>query len=140
MAILTSADWPAVRQAVHVSMDTNLLPTATIAMNIYSGAADRDVLKLDPDAESRTGEDENRVTRAAIFYCAARLCSVVDWFLNLSTTARDLRYSRQLSPAEQRANELRGMAVEEINAILFPDATAQSMPRMFTKVTGIRGK
>lgn len=140
MAILTSADWPSVRQAVHVSMDTNLLPTATIELNIYSGAADQDVLELDPDAESRTGEDEKRVTRAAIFYCAARLCPVVDWFLNLSTTARDLRYSRQLSPAQQRANELRGMAVEEINEVLTPGADAQSMPRTFTKVTGTRGK
>lgn len=140
MAILTSADWPAVRQAVHVSMDANLLPTATIELDIYSGAADQDVIKLDPDAESRTGDEALAITRAAVFYCAARLCPVVDWFLNLSTTTRDLRWSRQLPPAEQRANELRGMAVEEINEVLTPGAEAASMPRMFTKVTGTRGK
>ncbi len=140
MAILTSADWPSVRAAIDTQVDDNMLLDSVIALNIYSGAADQDVLKLDPDAESRTGEDANRVTRAAVFYCAARLIPVVLRILSLSTITRDLRFTRSVPDIEKRANELRGMAVEEINEVLTPGAEAASMPRMFTKVTGIRGK
>lgn len=140
MAILTSADWPDVRDAIDTQMDTNVLPNATIARNIFSGAADQDVLKIDPLAESRTDEDGNRVKRAAIYFCAARLIDVVFQPTSLSATTRDLRWSRQLTPAEAKANKLKGMAVEEINAILFPDTTAQSMPRVFSSVSGTRGK
>ncbi len=140
MAILTSADWPAVRAAIDTQVDDNMLLDSVIALNIYSGAADQDVLKLDPDAESRTGEDANRVTRAAVYYCAARLIPVVLRILSLSTITRDLRFTRSVPDIEKRANELRGMAVEEINEVLTPGAEAASMPRMFTKVTGIRGK
>lgn len=140
MAILITGDWPDVRDAIDTQVDTNALPDVTIARNIYSGAADQDVLKLDPLAESRTGEDENRVKRAAIFYCAARLIPVVIRILTLSTTTRDLRYSRLVADPEKRANELRGMAVEEINEVLTPGAEAQSMPRVFSSVSGTRGK
>lgn len=140
MAILVPADWPAVRDAIDTQVDDNMLKDSTIALNIYSGAADQDVIKLDPDAESRTGDEGLAITRAAVYYCAARLIPVVLRILSLSTTTRDLRFTRSVPDAEQRANELRGMAVEEINEILTPGAEAASMPRMFTKVTGIRGK
>lgn len=140
MAILTSADWPAVRAALDTELDTNSLTDAVIALNIYSGAADQDVLALDPDAESRIGEDGNRITRAAIFFCAARLAPVVLRILNLSALTRDLRFSKPTFDPEERAKELRGMAVEEINEILTPGGLATSMPRQFSAVSGIRGK
>jgi hypothetical protein len=140
MAILTSADWPAVRAALDTELDTNSLTDAVIALNIYSGAADQDVLALDPDAETRTGEAANRIQRAAVFFCAARLAPVVLQVTSLSTTTRDLRYNRRLAEAEKRANELRGMAVEEINEVLVPGGLAESMPRMMSSVSGIRGK
>lgn len=140
MVILTSADWPAVRAALDTQLDTNSLTDATIALNFYSGAADQDVLKLDSDAESRTGEDSNRITRAAVSFCAARLAPVVIRLMSVSTTGRDLRYNKPVFDPKVRANELRGMAVEEINEVLFPGNLASSMPRQFTKVTGTRGK
>lgn len=140
MAILTSADWPAVRDALDTELDTNSLLDATIARNIYSGAADQDVLALDPDAETRTGEDGNRIQRAAIFFCAARLAPVVLRILNLSALTRDLRFSKPVFDPEERANELRGMAVEEINEVLVPGGLATSMPRQFSAVSGTRGK
>lgn len=140
MAILTSADWPAVRAALDTELDTNNLTDPVIALNIYSGAADQDVLKLDPDAESRIGDDGDRIKRAAVFFCAARLTSVVFQPTSVSALTRDLRYQRQVAKAEKRANELRGMAVEEINEVLVPGGLATSMPRMFSAVSGTRGK
>jgi hypothetical protein len=140
VAILTSADWPAVRDALDTELDTNSLLDATIARNIYSGAADQDVLALDPDAETRTGEDANRIQRAAVFFCAARLAPVVLRILNLSALTRDLRYSKPTFDPDERANELRGMAVEEINEVLVPGGLAESMPRMFSSASGTRGK
>ncbi len=137
---LTSADWPAVRAALDTQLDTNSLQDVVIALDIFSGAADQDVLALDPDAESRTGEDGNRITRAAIFFCAARLAPVVLRLLNVSALTRDLRYGKPVVDPDERANELRGMAVEEINEILTPGGLATSMPRQFSSVSGIRGK
>lgn len=138
--ILTSADFPAIRAALDTELDTNSLTDAVIALDIYSGAADQDVLALDPDAESRIGEDANRIQRAAVFFCAARLAPVVLRILNLSALTRDLRYSKPVFNPEDRANELRGMAVEEINEVLTPGGLATSMPRQFSSVSGIRGK
>jgi hypothetical protein len=129
-----------VRDALDTELDTNSLLDATIARNIYSGAADQDVLALDPDAETRTGEDANRIQRAAVFFCAARLAPVVLRILNLSALTRDLRYSKPTFDPDERANELRGMAVEEINEVLVPGGLAESMPRMFSSASGTRGK
>ncbi len=140
MAIIESGDYPSIRAAIDLELDTNSLPDAKIALDIFSGAADQDVLERDPDAESRTGEDANRVTRAAIFFCAARLVPVVMRTVSLSATTRDLSYTRKMSEIDARVNELKGQAVAEIDEVLDPDNDTASMPRMFTYASGDRGR
>jgi len=139
MAILSSDEYPAIRAVLDTDLNDKNLYDSTIALDIYQGAADQDVLDLDPDAESRTGTDAERILRAAIYFCAARLAPAVVRITSLSIQARDLSYSKPVFDPEKRAAELRSMAEEEINEVLHPTDTSYSMPTMFARAEGKRG-
>jgi hypothetical protein len=140
VAILTSAEYPAIRAALDTELNTTNLPDSIIALDIYSNAADQDVLQLDPLAASRTGEAANRVKRAAIYFCAARLCPAIVRITSLSVQTRDLNYSRPVFDPAERAAELRAMAQAEINEILTPTEAAAERPTMFAVASGTRGR
>lgn len=140
MAILASTDYPAIRAAIDTDLDTGTLSDNAIGLNIYAGAADQDVYARDPDADSRTGEDANRIKRAAVYFCAARLCPAVVRITSLSVTARDLNYSKPTFDPDERAADLRQMAEDELEAILDPDEDTPGRPTMFTYAPGTRGR
>lgn len=140
MAILNSTLYPAIRAALDTELDTTKLPDSVIALDIYSNAADQDVYERDPDADTRTGEAANRIKRAAVYFCAARLCPVVVRITSLSVQTRDLNYSRPVFDPAVRAAELRAMAEEEINQILTPSDAAPERPTMFSLAHGTRGR
>lgn len=137
MAILTTADYPAIRAALDVDLTESKLPNRTIDLPIYRDAADQDVLAVIADAESQTGENANRVKRAAIFFCAARLAPVVVRLTSLTVQARDLSYSKPVFDPEKRAAELRQLAVEELADI---SSASPTRPTFFSVATGTRGK
>lgn len=95
MAILTTADYPAIRAALDTTLDDTLLPDATIALDPYHWAAEREVLRRDPDAESRTGDDAKRVKLAAVYYAAANLAPAIPRITAsaLSTTSFQAKYA-----------------------------------------------
>lgn len=140
MAILTSDDYPAIRAALDVSLDSSNLPDSLIALDIYSNHADQLVYERDPDADDRTGEDANRIKRAAVYFCAALLAPVVVRITSLSVQTRDVSYSRPVFDPEQRAADLRAMAEAEIDEILTPDEEAPGRPTMFDVASGTRGR
>jgi len=139
--ILTSANYPDVRAALDTDLSdsTSSLPDTTIDLLIYAPTANQDVLALDPEAETRTGEDANRVLKAAIFFCAARLAPVVVRLTSLSITTRDMSYQKAIFDPEERAAELRGEAVDLINDVIKPTETSPSRPTTFSRAPGIRG-
>lgn len=73
MALLTTADYPAIRAAIDISLDAAALPDAIIGLDLYAGAAQRAVRVRDPQAESRTGEQRAVITLAAVLWCAGLL-------------------------------------------------------------------
>jgi len=121
MAILSSDEYPAIRAALDTELNTTTLPDSTIALIIYQSAADQDVLNLDPDAESRTGEDANHVLRAAIFFCAARLAPAVVRLTSLAITTRDMSYSKPVFDPDEMAEILRRLAHDEMDEVLGTD-------------------
>lgn len=137
MAILSSDEYPEIRAALDADLNANDLPDSIIAMTIYKDAADQDVLERDPDAATRTGEDANRVKRAAIYFCAARLAPVVVRLTSLSVTTRDMSYSRATFDPEERAAQLRNMAEEQLALVLEVDP---ARPAFFSVAHGTRGK
>lgn len=140
MAILTSAEYPAIRAALDVDLNDKDLPDSTIALTIYQDAADQDVLDIDPDAEGRTGDEAAAVTRAAIYFCAARLAYAVVRITSLSVNTRDISYSKATFDPEERAAQLRAEAEEELAEILEPEEEAPRRPTMFSRATGSRGQ
>jgi hypothetical protein len=141
MSIITSADYPEVRAALDTELNVQVLPDAIIAQSIYHGAAEQDVLDLDPNAESRTDETEiAREKRACIYFCAARLAAAIIRITSISVQARDISYSKPTFDPEQRAAELKAMAEEEIAAILTPSETSPQRPTMFAVASGYRGR
>jgi len=140
VAILSSTDYPAIRAAIDTELDSSTLSDSVIALNIYSGAADQDVYARDPDADTRTGEDGNRIKRAAVYFCAARLCPVVVRVTSINVNARDLNYARPVFDPDERAADLLQMAEEELEAILTPDEETPGRPTMFTYAPGTRGR
>ena len=79
MTLLLITDYPAIRAALDTELDAEVLPDSTIDLSIYRQAAEDDVLALHPEAESETGDNLDRVKRAAIFFCAARLAPACIW-------------------------------------------------------------
>lgn len=137
MAILTDADYPDIRAALDADLSDKDLFDATIALTIYAPAADQDVLARDPDAETRTGEAAQRIKRAAIYFCAARLAPAVVRLTSLSISTRDMSYQRATFDPVERAAQLRNLAEEELGQVLELDP---ARPEFFSVGRGQRGK
>lgn len=139
--MLATADYPAVREVLDVSLTTSNLPDATIERSVYKTAAIADVVELYPTAVSETvAANQARLTRAAIYFCAARLAPAVVRITSLNVSTRDMSYSRQTFDPQERAAELRALAEAEIAEIVTPDEEAATRPTMFAVASGTRGR
>lgn len=139
--LLATTDYPAVREALDTSLTETQLPNATIERSIYKNAAIADVVALYPTAVSETDSAKQaRLTRAAIFFCAARLAPAVVRITSLSVSTRDAQYSRQTFNPEERAAELRALAAAEIAEIVTPAEETPGRPTLFTVASGRRGR
>lgn len=139
MPILTPADYGAVRAALDLSLDARVLPDNVIALDIYLGAAERQILARDPQAPYRSDDDLIRVKNAITFLTAALIAPVVPQITN--ERLGDQSYTRQPIDWAKRAEELRARAEHEILAVVEPgQPTKAVMPRLFTVAHGRRGR
>lgn len=136
--LLPVENYAAVRAAIDVSLDSTALPDATIALDIYAGAAARDVLAVDPDAESRTGDDLLHAQAAAALFCAARLVGALPQVTRDEVPGNVV--VRQAYDPERRAAALRALASAELDAYLADDPALADVPTMFSAATGTRGR
>lgn len=134
MAILSSSEYPSIRAALDISLDSDMLPDATLALGIYSGAADAWVITQDSSAEGRTGDDAARILRAAIYYCAYLLAPALPQIVD----AKDERLSRRLQERNmmELADRLHQLADYEIGQVISKSAR----PTFFAVAGGTRGK
>lgn len=136
--LLSSSDWPAVRAALDITLSSTQLPDATIALDIFSGEAMREVEARVTDATTLTGDDELTVTAAAVFLTASFIAPSLP-----SLTAgrgQNLQWQRQGVNWDQRARDLRERAEEKIAELLEPSAVDAYRPTMFARASGTRGK
>jgi len=136
--LLSSDDWPAVRAALDVTLNDNALPDATIELDIYSGRAVREVEARVSDATTLTGDDELKVTAAAVFLTAALLAPAMPALTR--GKAQYLEWQREGMDWNKRARELRALAEEELSDLLEPAAEISFRPTMFARAKGRRGK
>lgn len=138
MALLSSADYPTVRAALDVKLTAATLADATIALPIYLGAAEAEIVRRDPLAASRTGAALQHVKNACVLLCAALLAPAMP-----SLTGEDIgsyAYTRKAIDWPARAAELRLAAERELAAVLTPaTVTTASRPTMFAVAAGGRG-
>lgn len=141
MFILSAADWPEVRTALDVTLDSTLLPDATLEMDAYNGEAEREVLALDPNALTYSAGTDNarRVRLAAIYLTAARLALSLPVLVSEQTPSGQ-RYQRQAWDPVTLSGRLRSLATEVINTYLYPSTPASAIPFMFGTVAGCRGR
>lgn len=138
MTLLSAADYPAIRAAIDVSLDSAMLPDDVIALDLYIGAGQRDVLRIDPEAESRTGDELLHAQTAAILFTAARLCGAVPQ-INQERFP-DHEYRRQDVDMAARAANLRALAEDELGAYLDSGNLTSDRPTAFTLAHGCRGR
>lgn len=139
MSLLTFADYPAVRAALDTELDETSLADKTIALDIYQGAADREVKGRDPAWATRTGESLLRLRAAAVYLTAARLAPAVVRVISMNVQSRDLSYSRPVFDPAEKAAELRALAEQELSAVLTPEEDTSGKPIMFSLASARRG-
>jgi len=138
MPLLTSADYPAIRAAIEIGLDSTTLPDATIALDLYLGAGQRDVLAVDPLAESRSGTEQLHAQAAAVLFTAARLVGALPQIV--SERFPDHEYTRNKWDAAARAGELRSLASAELDAYLDAGVVTSDRPTFFATAHGRRGR
>jgi hypothetical protein len=114
MALLSSSDYPAIRAAIRTSLDERDLPDAIIALDIYSGEANRwaasQITITGPEA---TGQ---RANSAAIYYAAALLAPAVEQVTNQKDSTGESLTLKDFD-AEARAKDLMTKAQSLINLV-----------------------
>lgn len=138
MPLLSSSDYPAIRAAIDIRLNSTLLPDSIIALDLYIGAGMRDVLAVDSVAESRTGTELQHAKTAAILFTAARLIGALP-----KVTGEDFGnygYKLQATDWAVRAGELRSQASAELDAYLDAGDAASDRPTVFSVAPGYRGR
>ena len=137
MPLLESADWPAVRALLDVGLTADVLPDATIERDVFWGAAEREVLRLDPDALARTGDELKAARSAAMAFLAASLAPSVPRLTREDTDGYS--YTADVAKWDALAASLRARATREIGAYLEEDDSAIRRPTFFAAASGRRG-
>jgi hypothetical protein len=139
--ILTTTDYPAVLAALDTKLTSGDIPDTMLDRTIYKAAAIQDVVGIYPTAASNAvAVEQVKITRAAIYFCAARLAPAAVRITSLNVSTRDMSYSRQTYDPAERAAELRALATAELADIVTPADETPNMPTMFALATGRRGK
>lgn len=135
-----TSDFPTIRALIDVSITPHDLSDDIIKSEVFLAAAEQEVLGLDPDAATRTGEDQQRIKRAVMYFTAANLVPSVVRITSQTVNVRDSSFSRQTFDVSEKVAELRGKAFGEISAVIDPDEDTPARPTMFTTVPGYRGR
>lgn len=139
MALLQANSFAEIRAAIDLSLDAAALPDDIIALDLFAGGAEAEIVARDPLATTYTVDDAayTRVLRALHYLTAARLCPALPAITSEKLGADS--YNRTAFDAGKRAAELRGLANQELAAYL--EADGLTVPLFaFGTVPGYRGR
>jgi len=136
MAILSNQHYPAVRAALLLGLSAEMLPDDTVASPIFQQAAEAEIVRCDPTAESRTGKEKEAIERAAIYLTAALIAPSIP---NVTEHEEDkVRAKVEAINWMERADDLREKATAELNNVLNPSDPLAQRPTAFTLARGER--
>jgi siderophore synthetase component len=124
VTLLTPSDYAAVRAALDISLTEAVLPDSVIELDVYLGAAEREVRAAVPDAESQVGENLERCRAAAILICAANLAPAIPRLQ--SERLADYTYQAQSVDWAKLAAALKERAKNELMAVTTTDTAEQA--------------
>lgn len=132
--ISTTQDCDLVRAALDTSLTADALPNTTIILDVYLGAAEREVKARDTSWASRTGDEATALKTAVAYLTAARLAPALPQIVD----AKDGQLSRRLQERDMMAlaATLRGYADSELQTLVVDDVR----PTMFARAAGSRGQ
>ena len=136
MAFLTAAEYASIRAALDVSLDADALPDSIIELPIYSGSAELEIYRRDPELYSRTGVHKRRCINAMILLTAAYLAPAMPQIT--SETLGDVTHGYETINWIKLAAELRGRADSELSSVISATSVTP-VPSMFSVATGGRG-
>ncbi len=136
MPVITAAEYPAARAALDVTLDATALPDSVLSQPVYVDAAEAELLRLDPDVATRTGDAQSAAKRAGALLLAALLAPAVPRVVR--ETMQDYAYQAEEVDWAQLATELRGRAQREVAGYLVHASTA-TRPTLFARASGTRG-
>ncbi len=138
MSLIDATHYPAVRAAMDLALDDKMVSDDLIASSIYQGAAEAEVLRLDPLASSRTGGDQTHIQNAVILFTAALMTPALAPLQ--AANMNQAEYGKREHNVEVDIARLRARAQAEINSVLNPGDDTAGMPTFFTVGTGERGR
>jgi hypothetical protein len=141
MALLTTADFPAVRALLDISVDERSLPDTVILLAPFAPEAEARVLDRVTDAADRTGDEARHLHLAAIALCAALLAPSMP-SLTSESVGPSVSVSRAPVDWPKRASYLQGVFESEMDAVLpkgTVEDTTKRRPLLFSLAPGRRG-
>lgn len=141
MAILTTAQYPEIRAAIGVEVNSRVLPDKVISMSIYLGAAERWALTVDADAATREGDELITLKSAITLKTASLLIKAMPMLLREEFRLGE-GFQRQKVDVKERADDLAAQALDAINSYIEPteDERTAVLPVFFDVASGTRGK
>ncbi len=118
--------YPAIRAAIDIQlMDALTLPDEVIELPIYLDQAEIDVIGLDADAATRTGDELTMIQNAIIYRIAAYICpSVPHLVSNQVLTSRqqwkDKDWQAHARILLSRSNQLINQVLNGVTSVIEP--------------------
>jgi hypothetical protein len=136
MSLLSPNDYNAIRAAIDLTIDEEVLPDDIIELPTFMGVAEEFVLVRDPLAATRTGTERKRIKNAVIYLTASLILPAVPFYVRESFG--DYSYTRTEADTKALSARLRQLADAELNTVLGIVGTV-AVPTMFDVATGRRG-
>ncbi|MGE0539743.1 MAG: hypothetical protein AB7R89_06155 [Dehalococcoidia bacterium] len=142
MALPDSANYPDVRAAIAIDLDSTVLPDSVIALSPYAPAAEAEIARRVAnyaDVIAGGGDNAALLTRAAILICAALLVPAVPSLLS-ERSADGQSYTRQPIDAAALVERLWSQANQAIDQVLGESPVTAARPTVFALACGRRGR
>lgn len=132
MPILEEADFDEVRAALGDGFNVSNCPDSKIALDIFQGEAEEEIVQRVGDLEDLTDAQEAHVRKAAIYLTASRLAStytVIPGYYGTNGDFRDEQYKASFHEAR-----LRRWVEEELAEVSDEDAEPETVASVSTSV------
>lgn len=133
VSLFSNSDYPQVRAAIGLDIDSTVLPDETIALGIFKEAAQAEVLLRYPAATQASMS----ARRAAILLTAARIAPRIPWLVR--ERRLDYDYQRQEVDWVKLGADLRQQAEVELAALTDAGSYTAIRPTVFAAAAGRRG-